>query len=275
MDRSPPSSRPAVADGFDTARGTLRDALGALGNLAQLAGSAKVGSKSIEPVLPDVLASVGPMRTAVRELIGALRPSVGDSPVADELEEHFLSRIAELERELGEIAAGPLRTPGRLDLDRLLGRLSSELDAAQSLLELVETAKGEPLVPLRASEVLRQRLPAAPSGKRPRQQLRAWLAVVQPVPEVPLKPRSLAQLVGVLAELSGSDSMPTIVVRPAPEWIEVEIGAQASKNAIEVAFWAYGVIAPCRAAVEAAARLGGFGLDMRPSTALVTIPLPR
>ena len=64
MDRSPPSWNPPGNDGVDLARGTLRDALGALGNLTQLAGSTRVGSKAIENVLPDVLASTGPMRTA-------------------------------------------------------------------------------------------------------------------------------------------------------------------------------------------------------------------
>jgi len=275
MDRSPPSSRPPVPDGFDNARGTLRDALGALGNLAQLAGSAKVGSKAIEPVLPDVLASVGPMRTAVREIVGALRPSVADSPVADELEVHFLSRIAELEHELGGIVAGPLRTAGRLGLDRLLGRLSSELDTAQCLLELVETASFEPMVPLRVSEVLRQRLPAAPGGRRPRRQLSARLAVVEVVPEAPLKPRTLAHIVGAIAELAGSDPLPAIVVRPAPDWVEVEVSSREPKNAIEIQFWAYGVIEPSRAAIQAAAQLGGFGLDVRPATTVLTVPLPR
>jgi hypothetical protein len=78
---------------MDAARGTVRDALGSLGNLALLSGSSKVGSKAIAGVLPDVLASCGPTREAMITLVGGLRPRLPDSTVPDELEAFMLPRM--------------------------------------------------------------------------------------------------------------------------------------------------------------------------------------
>lgn len=263
MDRSPPSWIPPGNDGVDLARGTLRDALGALGNLTQLAGSTRVGSKAIENVLPDVLASTGPMRSAVEELLAALGPSLGASTVLEELRAFVLPRIDELERELTELTSGPLRTPSRLGLDRLLGRLSSELDAAQALLELLEVANGEPFVSLRPPEVLRQRLSAAPSGRRPQRRMEARLVVLEPVPEVAVRPRALAAIVGSLAEMLGVER-PGIVVRATPNAVEIDLVKDALDGGEPVAFWAYGIIAPTQVAVAAAASVAGQKLEPLP-----------
>jgi hypothetical protein len=264
MDRSPPSWIPPGNDGVDLARGTLRDALGALGNLAQLAGSTRVGSKAIETVLPDVLASTGPMRSAVEELLTALGPSLAGGSVVDELRTFVLPRLDELERELTELTRAPLRTPNRIGLDRLLGRLSSELDAGQALLELLEVANAEPFVSLRPPEVLRQRLPAAPSGKRPQGKLETRLVVLEPVPEVSLRPRALAAIVGALAEML-EVGRPGIVVRSTPEGVEIDVVKNATDEGETVAFWAYGIVAPTLAAVTAAASVAGQTLESLPN----------
>jgi hypothetical protein len=260
MDRSPPSWSPPGNDGVDLARGTLRDALGALGNLTQLAGSTRVGSKAIENVLPDVLASTGPMRAAVEELLLALGPGLGANHVLDELRAFVLPRLDELERELTELTSGPLRTPSRLGLDRLLARLSSELDAAQALLELLEVASVEPFVTLRPQEVLRQRLSAAPSGKRPQKRLEARLFVQEPVPEVALRPRALAAIVGFLAEMLEVER-PLLVVRATPAGVEIDLSKEGPERGERIPFWAFGVVAPTASAVAAAASIAGQALQ--------------
>jgi hypothetical protein len=263
MDRSPPSWSPPGNDGVDLARGTLRDALGALGNLAQLAGSTRVGSKAIENVLPDVLASTGPMRAAAEELLASLGPGLGGSTVLDELRSFVLPRLDELEEQLTELTSGPLKTPNRLGLDRLLARLSAELDAAQSLLELLEVASAEPFVALRPQEVLRQRLPAAPSGKRPQRRMEARLTVEEPVPDVSLRPRALAAIVGSLAEMLEVER-PLFFVRSTPTGVEIDVVKEGAEGGDPVAFWAYGVVAPTASAVAAAASLAGQTLQPLP-----------
>lgn len=263
MDRPPPSWNPPGNVGVDLARGTLRDGLGALGNLAQLAGSTRVGSKAIETVLPDVLASTGPMRAAAEELIAQLGPWLGAPNVLDELRGFVLTRMDELERELTELTSGPLRTPSRLGLDRLLARLSAELDAAQALLELLEVASAEPFVSLRPPEVLRQRLPAAPSGKRPQRKMEARLLVEEPVPEVSLRPRALAGIVGSLLEMLEVEQ-PGIVVRATAGVVEIDLVSKP-EGGDPLSFWAYGIVAPTPGAVAAAASIAGQHVQSLPN----------
>jgi hypothetical protein len=255
MDRSPPSWSPPRNDGVDLARGTLRDGLGALGNLAQLAGSTRVGSKAIETVLPDVLASTGPMRAAAEELIAALGPGLGASTVLDALRAFVVPRVDELERELTELTSQPLRTPSRLGLDRLLARLSAELDAAQALLEMLEVA---------SPEVLRQRLPAAPSGKRPQRKMEARLVVKEPVPEMPLRPRALSAIVASLAEMLEVEH-PVIAVRSTQTAVEIDLLKDEAEAGETLPFWAYGVVAPTQTAVQAAASVAGLDLKTLPN----------
>jgi hypothetical protein len=235
-----------------------------------------VGSKAIETVLPDVLASTGPMRNAVRALLSALGPGVGDATVLEGLEEFMLRRVDELESELGGLVSEPLRTPSRLGLDRLLGRLSAELDAAQALLELLEVASVEPFVSLRPPEVLRERLPATPSGKRPRRRREARLTVEEPAPEIGIRPRALAALVGTLVELVCDEAdEPGIVVRPGGAGVEVLVNKRATLPADSITFWAYGVIDPTAATAIAAARLSGLVLESGADTMRLELPLGR
>jgi hypothetical protein len=240
---------------MDAARGTVRDALGSLGNLALLSGSVKVGSKAIAGVLPDVLASCGPTREAMVTLVGGLRPRLPDSTVPDELEAFMLPRIDELEEELTGRVNEPLSTPDRLGLDRTLGRLSRELDAAQSLIELLEVAAYESAFPFKVSDLLRQRLPASPSGRRPARRFTARLSVVEPLPEVMLKPRAFSTLVAAAAELLGDpDGTPGISIAMNEGTAEIYVSPGADTGS-ELVVWGYGVIGPSAAAIRAAAVL--------------------
>jgi hypothetical protein len=196
--------------------------------------------------------------------------------VLDEVEGFMLPRLDELETELTGLSSEPLRTPSRLGLDRLLARLSAELDAAQSLLELLEVASVEPFVSLKPPEVLRQRLPAAPSGKRPRKKLEARLSVQEPVPEVALRPRAFAALVGTLLEMVGDDATtPGVILNTDGQAVEVLVTRSASMPGEPYSYWAYGVIAPTAPVVAVAARLSGQTLSSEPEAMRLRLPLRR
>jgi hypothetical protein len=258
---------------MDAARGTVRDALGALGNLALLSGSAKVGSKAIAGVLPDVLASCGPLRDGLRTLIGGMRGVLPNSPVPDDLIAFALPRIHELEQELTGRVNEPLRTPERIGLDRVLGRLSRELDATQSLIELIEVASYESSFPFKVSDLLKQRLPASPSGKRPARRFTARLSVTEPLPEVLLKPRAFSTLIGAAAELlSEPDGTPGISIAVNSGVAEIYVsGSAATGNDLVV--WGYGVIPPSGAAIRAAAELSGVDFSEGEGGMLFGIPV--
>jgi hypothetical protein len=256
MHSARPPSQPPRDTALDAARGTVRDALGALGNLALLSGSAKVGSKAIAGVLPDVLASCDPIREAVHTLVDGLRSRLPpDSAVPDELRAFILPRVDELEQELTGRVNEPLRTPDRLGLDRVLGRLSRELDAAQSLIELVEVAAYESSFPFKVPDLLRQRLPASPSGRRPARRFTARLSVTEPMPEVLLKPRAFSTLVAAAAELLGNpDGTPGISIAMRGTMAEIYVSPGADEGT-DLVVWGYGVIAPSPSVIRAAAEL--------------------
>jgi hypothetical protein len=277
MDRepppSPPPSQPPRNRAVDLSRGTLRDALGSLGNLALLAGSAKVGSKAISGVLPDVLAACGPMREAARDMLRALEPWLGAHPgLVRELEDFALPRMQELETELSARIGEPLRTPERLGLDRVLARLSRELDAAQALIELLEVATQETRVPLSLAEVLRQRLPAAPSGRRPRGKFPVRLVLDGTTAEVPVRPRAFTGLVGTLLETAQGAGHASLTLRADADWTELIIASDATASGEELMVWAYGVIPPSQAALEATAALSGVRMEVVGDATRIRIP---
>ena len=191
----------------------MRDGLGALGNLALLAGSVRVGSKAIAGVLPDVLASCGSMREAAEELFGALEGWPSVRLARDELRTFVTARIDELERDLEPFVHEPLRASERLDLDRLLGRISRELDAAYSLMDMLEVAAHEPKVVLNVPELLRRRLSDPPSGRRPQRLFTARIATRNEIGDGAIKPRALAAFVGAEAERLATDGgEPSLIV---------------------------------------------------------------
>lgn len=81
-ERPPPSSRDATRE---TARGTLRETLGALRNLSQLLHSLRVAPKSLSSVLPDVIDALLPMRTSANSWLSSLGPDRRVEPAQDAL----------------------------------------------------------------------------------------------------------------------------------------------------------------------------------------------
>jgi hypothetical protein len=273
MPRERASSQPPRNVAVDSARGALRDALGALGNLALLVGSAKVGSKAITGVLPDVLASCGPMREASAELFAALEGWPAVRLARDELQAFVAARIDELERELQAFVAEPLRTPERLDLDRVLGRVSRELDAAYSLMDMLEVATHEPKVVLNVPELLRRRLTDPPSGRRPQRLFTARIASRHDIGDGAIKPRALAAFVGAEAERLGEEGVePSLIVSClGGDELGLEITNEPVPDGKEISVWAYGSIEPTKACLDGAASLIGVKIERREKSTLLRI----
>jgi len=155
---SPPSSRPYLSEEplLVEARGTLRDALGALGNLDQLLHSLKVGPKALSTVLPDVRDSCAPAQNAVKRLLLAARENSGDSQAIIELEHSFRPRLDELYESISRAASTQMHARDRLKLERVVTRVFPELEAARALLDLVEEALAAPPMRLKLRELLDQ-----------------------------------------------------------------------------------------------------------------------
>ncbi|HEX6764585.1 MAG TPA: hypothetical protein VF103_03885 [Polyangiaceae bacterium] len=272
MSRERASSQPPRNVAVDSARGSFRDALGALGNLALLVGSVKVGSKAIAGVLPDVLASCQSMRDAAAELFGALEGWPSVRLARDELSVFVNARIDELERALDAFVHEPLRTPERLDLDRLLGRVSPELDAAYSLMDMLEVAAHEPKVVLNVPELLRRRLSDPPSGRRPQRLFTARIVSRHEIGDGAIKPRALAAFVGSEAERLAEDGTePSLIVSCLGAELGLEISKEPVPDGKEISVWAYGSIEPTRACLDGAATLIGVKIERREKSTLLSI----
>lgn len=256
---------------LSVARGTLRDGLGALGNLAILASSVKVGSRSIARVLPDVLSSCGPLRSAVSELSDGVARLPGAESAARGLEKFFDEHLSELERELGALVDEPFRASERLDLDRLLARLSTELDAAQALLELLDTAAHERAATIHLGELLRQHLAGAPSGRRPQRRFKVTLTTQGNV-EADTKPRALSELVTAELELLPGGSVPHVELAALSSGHAVTISKTPLAKGEVLEVWGYGVIEPSATCVAAAAELVGVTRAVSSDGVRLTIP---
>jgi hypothetical protein len=272
MARGHVSSQPPRNIAVDSARGSFRDALGALGNLALLVGSVKVGSKAISGVLPDVLASCGSMREAAAELFAALEGWPSVRLARDDLQAFVAKRIDELERELESFTHESLRTAERLDLDRLLGRVSPELDAAYSLMDMLEVAAHEPKVVLNVTELLRRRLSDPPSGRRPQRLFTARIAARQQLADAAIKPRALAAFVGAEAErFADAGAEPSLVLSCLGGELGLEISMEPVPDARELSVWAYGSIEPTVACLNGAASLIGVKIERSEKSTLLRI----
>ena len=266
------SSQPPRNIAVDSARGSFRDALGALGNLAQLVSSVKVGSKAIAGVLPDVLASCGSMRQAASELFAALEGWPSVRLARDDLHAFVVARIDELERELEAFVHESLRTPERLDLDRMLGRISRELDSAYSLMDMLEIAAYEPKLVLNVPELLRRRLSDQPSGRRPQRLFTARIAVRHQIGDGSVKPRALAAFVGAEAERLAEDGREaSFVVSCLGEELGIEITTDPVPDGKELSVWAYGSIEPTLACLDAVASLIGVKAERHELSTLLRI----
>lgn len=272
MARGHVSSQPPRNIAVDSARGSFRDALGALGNLALLVGSVKVGSKAISGVLPDVLASCGSMREAAAELFAALEGWPSVRLARNDLQLFVAKRIDELERELEAFTHESLRTAERLDLDRLLGRVSPELDAAYSLMDMLEVAAHEPRVVLNVTELLRRRLSDPPSGRRPQRLFTARIAARQQLADGAIKPRALAAFVGAEAErFADQGGEPSLVLSCLGGELGLEISMEPVPDARELSVWAYGSIEPTVACLNGAASLIGVKIERSEKSTLLRI----
>jgi hypothetical protein len=94
--------------------------------------------------------------------------------------------------------------------------------------------------------------------------MEARLLVVEPVPEVSLRPRALAAIVGALAKMLEVER-PGIIVRSTAAGVEIDLVKDGADAGEPVAFWAYGIVAPTQVVVAAAAARAGQQLQALPN----------
>jgi hypothetical protein len=253
-------------DALSTARGILRDGLGALRNLAELLRSPRVAPKSLSSVLPDVLEAFTPMRGALARLIDALGEAPPMAPGRSALEGFVLPRLALLEAAVREAAAKPMSAATRLKLECAVGESACELDAARELLTLLERSASARSVSVNPTELVREAFASPPSSRATEQE---GICVVMSSRadglEMDTDPRVAMTLVALGAELvsrTAGPGEPTLWIRADSRGgCRIEVARRPPATGEPLVLIPRGVIDPTLVCLQTAARLSGGTLD--------------
>jgi len=265
--KPPPESRsdPLGTAELNAARGTLREALSALRNFAELLHSVRVGSKALVSVLPDVAAGCAPMRATVESLLTAVATRAGASEATAALSAYFSPRLVLLDSELGAAGDRPLSAKSRLSLEQVITRLSLELDTARGLLDLLVDAVSNQSVRVDLAELVQQSFAGPPSGGSwNREHIVATMSFVQAEIEVELNPRIATALFALGVELvaHGGEGTPHVLVdQDAQGRYRVHIAPSTRRDGEDLILIARGVIDPTLTCLRAVARISGVTLD--------------
>lgn len=224
LNGKPPSSRPpppAETERLEAARGELRDALGALRNLAQLLRSLRTGPKALASVLPDVHASCASLARSMQYLLEAVAAHLppGTSAI-DALTQWTEPRIRELDLQLSEAASRPVNAKNRIALEQIVTRLSRDLDGARELIQLMEAAIWEPRVRLDLLELARVTFKAGAQSGGTTQIIAATLSRDAPGTELYVNPRVATSLLAIglqlVAGAGGPSGRPHVSIERRP-----------------------------------------------------------
>jgi hypothetical protein len=264
----PPSSHAFVRGtaALDIERGSLRESLGSLRNLAQLLHSLRVGTRPISAVLPGARDACEPMRHAMGEIIAAARGALGENEAADRLTEYVAPRVQELQAALAEASDKPLNVKMRLSLEERVTRLSQELDTARSLFDLLADSLAGRAIRLDVVELSRQSFAGPPSGQSwPRETLVATLSGDADDLEVEVNPRAATSLIAfgveLVADAKDASQIPHIHVSATKEGCHILVERAPGTPGEDLMLLRRGIIAPTLPCVAAAARANGASLE--------------
>lgn len=269
----PPSSQRAPVDPrLEAARGLVRDSVGALRNLEQLLESIRVGPRALSSVIPDVHASCGPLRGAVRELLQALALQLPDASAVTALEEFFAPRLDDLERALGDAKGRTLNARARLELEDVVTRSARDLDAARALVDLLDDAVSRPAITIDLFELVRQSFKATDATTRT---VTATLQGTKDGCELSLNPRVTMALVGIGVQLVAANvtngTPPCVTIEQLPDGACSITVTPGPGDGEQIVLATRTLIEPTAICAEAAARAIGVRLERAPGSARVAL----
>jgi hypothetical protein len=277
----PPSSRVEAFGGPNVAnaRGALREALGAVRNLAQLLHSLRVAPKSLAQVLPDVLEACTPMRASVQTLLAAVAEDEAVEPARKALESFFDPRILELEAALRDAMSRPLNAKSRLALEDVVAKCSFELGAARELLQLLENALCERPVRLVPRELVRESFSSPPSARSEgRELVSATLSSHDCGQEIEIKPRVAMFLISVGVELvgarAGRENPHILISSDGHGTCSILIRRMPNPTGEPLVLASRGILEPTLPCLHSAASVSGGQLEWSASTGEFSLSYP-
>jgi hypothetical protein len=277
--KSSPASEsdPLSPADLNAARGTLREALSALRNFAELLHSLRIGSKALLAVLPDVAAGCAPMQRAVDSLLASVSVRASTHEATSALGAYFTPRLTLLEQELAGARNRPLLAKSRLLLERLITTLSLELDTARGLLDLLVDAVSHGSTHVDLAELVEQSFAGSPSGGSwHRPQIVASMSFIQTGVEVELNPRIATALFALGVELVAQAQIgsPHLSVDHAGGRHRVHIVPCARRDGEDLILIARGVIAPTLTCLQAVAAISDVALSYDEADASLCFAFP-
>jgi hypothetical protein len=266
-------------DSLSTARGILRDALGALRNLAELLRSPRVAPKSLTAVLPDVLEAFAPMRTATRCLLDALGDAPLLAPGREALDAFLIPRLALLEEALRDAAPKPMSASTRIRLEELVGKSSRELDSARELLQLLEGSASGRSVLVDPIELVREAFANPPSTRGEQEGTYVVMVAGARGLEVDTNPCVAMSLIALGAELVAKAAGPgeplLQIDSDGRGGCRIEVARGPSTTGELLTLTPHGVIEPTLVCLRVASRMAGGSLEWDAKRATFSLEYPR
>jgi hypothetical protein len=147
-----------AAEGLDSARGAVRDALSALQNLFALLRSPKVGPKTIEALLPEIRANCETVGPSLTRLLADVRDRLPDPSAADQVTAFANARGGDMVQAVLAAERTGLDARARLALEKQVESIAPDLDAARGLTDLLLAALEEHPVEVDLAELLAETL---------------------------------------------------------------------------------------------------------------------
>ncbi|MCC6521280.1 MAG: hypothetical protein IT373_01340 [Polyangiaceae bacterium] len=225
-----------------TALGVLGEAVSALRGVHELCASRGLGPVQILPAIETFLDSSLGLAGQMRMLFGVLGREAAGSPLGpavEALERALPGPLDAVARAFGRSSWAKLGARDRLELERAVGGAAADIDGIRSLCELVYAALHPRLLELgvrelveshRASELARAR--AAQSTAGPAPQALSVLLGIADERSFSADPHVAWGVLEVLLRAVAASGGAELCVRPAGDWLEVEVAARGHHSAI-------------------------------------------
>jgi len=178
--------------GLAQAHGEMRDALGAITGFSTLLRSPKVGPRTLEGALDDVLHGCGRLDVATQRCVALIEASLGASTTGDLLQV-ALARSALLQAKATR--ARPMNAARRIDLEQTMLTTVPDLEACLMLIDLLKEATTSNAISVDLTSLLNPGRGSDPDLQPTKRTVLAQVNVELSQHEFQLKPRVAALVI--------------------------------------------------------------------------------
>lgn len=263
-------------DGFEAARGAVRDGLAAQQNLEHLLRSPRIGPRALAKVVDQLRPGCAPLTEALELLLQKLAARVTDAAVTTSLRTFMVGRTQRLEQALQSAAESDMGAKARLRLEAEVGRVRPELAAVGELVDLLDAAATCSPTELDVNALTAEAVAKLAPARRDAQSL--VRVVVMPAPERPTllaDPRVVMPLIAIMLgflALDGATTAQLLVAVDPVAGARLNLRAGANNCAAYTPCAPPRIIAPTLGVAGYAAACLGATLECDRADAVLVLP---